>query len=95
MNYYTTNEGGWAMNYKEFLKLGCFNNIRFEDSKFYLFLGVWVKRGVVNMRHTPFLVVLHITGKCNLKCSYCYANQYDPINLKFAYIKDVLEQAKK
>lgn len=45
------------------------------------------------MSYTPFLLVFHITGKCNLNCVYCYADSYENENMKLEDAKDVLNQA--
>ncbi|MDI9614584.1 radical SAM protein [Methanothermobacter sp.] len=46
------------------------------------------------MEYIPFLLVFHITGHCNLKCCYCYANRYKREHVDFDAIKDVLRQSK-
>jgi radical SAM protein with 4Fe4S-binding SPASM domain len=38
-------------------------------------------------------LVFHITGKCNLKCKYCYASPYDAINLENEKIRQLLSDA--
>jgi radical SAM protein with 4Fe4S-binding SPASM domain len=45
------------------------------------------------MEYTPFLLVFHITGRCNLQCVYCYASSYDRADLKIEEVQDVLSQA--
>ena len=45
------------------------------------------------MEYTPFLLVFHITGRCNLQCAYCYASSYDRKDLKIEEVQDVLSQA--
>ena len=45
------------------------------------------------MEYTPFLLVFHITGRCNLQCAYCYASSYDQTDLKTEVVQDVLSQA--
>ena len=45
------------------------------------------------MEYTPFLLVFHITGRCNLQCVYCYASSYDRGDLKIEEVQDVLSQA--
>lgn len=45
------------------------------------------------MKPIPFLLVFHITGKCNLNCAYCYANSYDKKNMTSKDAKNVLDQA--
>ena len=45
------------------------------------------------MVYTPFLLVFHITGRCNLQCAYCYASAYDRTDLKIEVVQDVLSQA--
>lgn len=47
------------------------------------------------MKFTPFLLVFHITGQCNLNCNYCYANKYSKYrDLSLEKIKNILSQAK-
>lgn len=46
------------------------------------------------MQYIPFLLVFHITGRCNLSCAYCYANSYVKEDVKLVDAKDVLSQAK-
>ncbi|MEX2704998.1 MAG: radical SAM protein [Candidatus Freyrarchaeum guaymaensis] len=45
------------------------------------------------MVYTPFLLVFHITGRCNLRCAYCYASPYERIDLTFEEAENVLSQA--
>lgn len=48
-----------------------------------------------NMEFTPFLLVFHITGRCNLNCSYCYASKYSKYgDLSLEKVKEILNQAK-
>lgn len=47
------------------------------------------------MDHVPYLLVLHITGRCNLRCAYCYASSYDKSDLKTETAKNILSQAAK
>jgi len=47
------------------------------------------------MEYVPFLLVFHITGRCNLQCAYCYASSYNRTDLKIEEIQDVLSQAAK
>ena len=47
------------------------------------------------MEFTPFLLVFHITGRCNLNCSYCYASKYSKYgDLSLEKVKEILNQAK-
>lgn len=47
------------------------------------------------MQFIPFLLVFHITGRCNLECEYCYANKYSKYDdISLDKIKDLLNQAK-
>ena len=46
------------------------------------------------MEFTPFLLVFHITGRCNLNCGYCYASKYSKYDdLSLEIIKNILNQA--
>jgi radical SAM protein with 4Fe4S-binding SPASM domain len=49
--------------------------------------------GGISIDYNPFLLVFHITGKCNLNCKYCYASPYDAINLEDEKIKHILFDA--
>jgi len=47
------------------------------------------------MKYVPYLLVFHITGRCNLQCAYCYASSYDRTDLEIEEAQDVLSQASK
>jgi len=43
----------------------------------------------------PYLLQIHITSKCPLKCSYCYLEKDPPVDLSFDKIKRFLEKFNK
>lgn len=47
------------------------------------------------MDYIPYLLVLHITGRCNLKCAYCYASSYGKKDLETDTAQNILSQAAK